>query len=65
MCYKENDVALREKIEKDILEFADEYNLLKWEIPALIKGDILKKCGYFRMMPNQITLACSIKEHSC
>lgn len=55
MSYTEKDVAIIRKLEREIIAFAKEYHLKEWEIPALIRGDILKKCGYFTAMPHQLT----------
>lgn len=64
MSYTEKDVEARKKLEKELLGFANDYILKEWEIPALIGGNILKKCGYFRSMPHQLTSVGFIKENA-
>ncbi len=53
--YKDKDNELIKYIEKEFINFADNYKVHEWQIPALIGGDILRKCGYFKTMPNQLT----------
>lgn len=64
MSYTESDVISRKKLETEILEFAKGYQLKEWEVPTLIRGDILKKCGYFMSMPHQITSVGYVKEEA-
>lgn len=55
MGYTSAESKIIRRLESHFMEFADGYKLQEWEIPALISGDVLKKCGYFRTMPNQLT----------
>lgn len=55
--YGTKDTKIISKIEKDFLSFSDSYKVNQWTIPALIDGNILRKCGYFNTMPHQLTIA--------
>lgn len=59
------DTQLIMKLEKDFLSFSDNYKVNYWTIPALIDGNILKKCGYFNTMPHQLTMAGHFSEKEC
>ena len=45
--YTDEEVKIREQLEKEWLRFADGYKIHEWDIPALLEEEILKKCGYF------------------
>ena len=53
--YTDEEVKIREQLEKEWLRFADGYKIHEWDIPALLEEEILKKCGYFISMPHQLT----------
>lgn len=62
-CYQVYTDAEKKKIdwlEREFINFTNNYVVHEWEIPALIEGEILKKCGYFLSMPNQLTVASHI-----
>ena len=49
------DSATFLKLDSVINEFIVNYKVNTWFIPALISGDILKRCGYFNTIPNNLT----------
>lgn len=63
--YGTNDTRLISKIEKDFIGFADSYKINHWTIPALIDGNTLRKYGYFKTMPNQLTAAGHFTDEVC
>lgn len=59
-CYKvylNDDTKIIEELENKIQVFFNGYKTNCWSIPALIEENILVKCGYFSIMPNQLTRA--------
>jgi seryl-tRNA synthetase len=61
--YGVEDTKTIEDLNKKFLKFADGYDLTQWTIPALIKKEVLEKCGYFSTMPNQLTGAAHFKKN--
>lgn len=59
--YGPEDTKTIEELNNNFLNFVDNYDLIKWTIPALIKKEVLEKCGYFSTMPNQLTGAAHFK----
>ena len=64
-CYKgytELKSSKMKFIETTLLDTVKkEYKVREWDIPALIQGEILQKCGYFKTMPNQLTAVGYVK----
>lgn len=44
-----------QELEAEFKKLVKEYCVCEWQVPSLIKADILKKCGYFTSMPHQLT----------
>ena len=63
--YKGEETKILNCLELELRKFSEGYVVNEWRIPALISGEILKKCGYFETMPNQLTLAGYYDEIAC
>lgn len=63
--YGTKDTEIISKIESDFMEFSNGYKVNHWTIPALINGNVLRKCGYFKTMPNQLTAAGHFSDDVC
>lgn len=58
----EEETKIIEKLDKDFIRLISNYKINHWKIPALIDGDVLKRCGYFSSMPNQLTQVCHLND---
>ena len=47
--------ALLEKIDATIVSHIQDFKLNYWNIPTIIDGKVLERCGYFCSLPNQLT----------
>lgn len=45
-----------------ILKWIKNCNIHEYQIPAMIDGEVLKKCGYFNTFPQHLTVAASFKK---
>ena len=58
--YYEDDSKKIKKLDNAFLACVDSYKIHHWEIPAMISGNILKRCGYFSTLPQQLTKISTI-----
>lgn len=61
-CFYSSDSKLFNFLDKSFLNFIIEYDYDEYRIPAMINGDILRKCGYFSSFPQQLTVASFVDE---
>lgn len=59
--YREEDTTKMKKLDHEFLACVEKYQIKHWSIPAMISGNILKRCGYFSTLPQQITKISTIK----
>ncbi len=57
VCLNENGFKIMKKVEDDILNFLFDIEYKEIHIPALIDGEVLRKCDYFKSFPNHLTVA--------
>jgi seryl-tRNA synthetase len=58
--YTQKDSETLSMLDDKFLKLLNTYKIQHWQIPALIRKSILKRCGYFQTMPGQLTAACYI-----
>jgi len=57
LCLGDKDSRILMEFDRMICDYIECYNAQYFSIPALIRGDVLKKCGYFKSSPQQLTVA--------
>lgn len=62
LCLYEKETEIFEELDKDFLSFLDGYDVKKYNIPAMIDGEILAKCNYYESFPQHLSLISTIKE---
>ncbi len=60
--YDEEETKIIDKFDEDFLAFAKDYKLNKWSFASIINNDIIKKCGYFESMPNNLSFISGVGE---
>lgn len=61
VVYGENDTKKFNFIDSHFANLAKQMGAVEYQIPALIDGDILKKCGYLNSFPHHLTIPCYVK----
>lgn len=62
--YSAEETKLFKYLDRSFINLASDYQVQEWEIPTLINSDVLRKCGYFETMPNQLTPIGYIKREA-
>lgn len=62
LCLFEKETELFEKLDSDFVSFLNGHDVKKYSIPALIDGDVLKKCNYFESFPQHLSAVSTVKE---
>jgi len=55
-CYYEECDKLYTNLDEHFKSFINEWNYKSYNIPAMIDGEVLAKCGYFESFPDQISV---------
>lgn len=58
--YTENDASTIEMFDKKFLELSSGYKVNEWLFASMISNDILKKCGYFNTMPENLSFVSGV-----
>jgi len=62
VCYYEGYEKIYTELDEKIKSFLDGMKYKTYNIPAMIEGDVLEKCGYFESFPDQISVVGSIDD---
>lgn len=62
LCLYEKETELFEELDKDFVSFLDGYDVKHYSIPAMIDGDVLKKCNYFESFPHHLSLISTVRD---
>jgi len=64
VCYYDKYEKVYADLDDLFKGFLDGMNYKNFNIPAMIDGEVLQKCGYFESFPDQISAIASIKDES-
>ncbi len=62
--YMSCTTSIYEDLDKLFVSFLEGMDYRSFNIPAMIDGEVLQKCGYFESFPDQITATASMKAES-
>ena len=64
VCYYDKFEKVYADLDTIFKNFLDGMNYRNFNIPAMIDGDVLQKCGYFESFPDQISAVACVKDES-
>lgn len=64
ICYYDGFEKIYSDLDNIFKSFLNGMEYKKFNIPAMIDGEVLQKCGYFESFPDQISAVASIKDES-
>jgi len=63
ICYYEDYEKLYANLDQFFLSFLDGIHHKKYNIPTIIDGEVLEKCGYFESFPDQLSPVTAIADN--
>jgi seryl-tRNA synthetase len=62
--FTNEETQFMREIDAKLCSLLQGYTVSEWTLPSIIDGDVLRRCGYFTSMPNQLTALATVKREN-